>query len=179
MACRLSGAEPLSEPMLEQISMKFVSKTSIFIQENAFENVVRKMAAILSRPRCVNSIYTKVKPGRWLPAIMNEWMARAFNTGSQTKWCATSLVVGSPVRNRYTVELFLTHRCRVTHTCVRKPWHVNIGPDNGYAPSHYLNQCWIVVNRTLVKNKNDDFHSRKLIWKINGNLADCWTFFPV
>ena len=26
----------------------------IFVQENAFENVVWKMAAILSRPKCVN-----------------------------------------------------------------------------------------------------------------------------
>ena len=30
---------------------------SIFIQENAFENVVWKMAAILSRPQCVNSCH--------------------------------------------------------------------------------------------------------------------------
>ena len=30
-------------------------KMDIFIQENAFENVVWKMAAILSRPQCVNT----------------------------------------------------------------------------------------------------------------------------
>ena len=30
----------------------------IFIQENAFESVVRKMAAILSRPQCVNFIHS-------------------------------------------------------------------------------------------------------------------------
>ena len=29
---------------------------NIFIQENAFENVVRTMAAILSRPQCVNGL---------------------------------------------------------------------------------------------------------------------------
>ena len=47
MACRLDGAKPLSEPMLEYCA-------NIFIQENVFEGVVCEMAAILSRPQCVN-----------------------------------------------------------------------------------------------------------------------------
>ena len=34
--------------------MEFEQKSKIFIQENAFENVVGEMAAILSRPQCVN-----------------------------------------------------------------------------------------------------------------------------
>ena len=38
----------------EQISMKFESKCNFFIHENAFENVVCEMAAILSRGRWVN-----------------------------------------------------------------------------------------------------------------------------
>ena len=42
----------------------------IFIQENAFENVVWRMAAILSRPQCVNSL----KPGLvfylWLRKVL-------------------------------------------------------------------------------------------------------------
>ena len=80
MACRLVGAKPLSQPMLEycqldpweQTSMKFQSQfihfysrkciwkcrnfnrnSYIFIQENAFENVVCKMELILSRPQWV------------------------------------------------------------------------------------------------------------------------------
>ena len=66
MACRLIGAKPLSEPVLEcslldhveQTSMTFSSKYKIFeisIQRNAFENVW-KMAAILSRPQCDNEV---------------------------------------------------------------------------------------------------------------------------
>ena len=53
MGCRMFGAKPLSEPMLdycqvvEQISVKLESNT-IFSQENASENVVCKMSAILS-----------------------------------------------------------------------------------------------------------------------------------
>ena len=58
MACRLVGAKPLSKQML-QYCYKFqwiVNRyPNIFIQENAFESVVREMAAILSRPQCVNA----------------------------------------------------------------------------------------------------------------------------
>ena len=61
MTCRLAGAKPLSEPLLEygwldpweQTSVKSQSMFYIFIQENAFENVVRKLSAVLSRPQCV------------------------------------------------------------------------------------------------------------------------------
>ena len=48
----------------------------------------------------------------------------------------------------------LTHCGRVTHICVSKP--TSIGSDNGLspgrrwpAPSHYLNQCWNIVNWTI------------------------------
>ena len=57
MACRLVGAKPLSEPMLEYCwfdpsKQTFVlSKMSyIYIQEIAFENVVREMVTISIRP---------------------------------------------------------------------------------------------------------------------------------
>ena len=62
MACRLDGTKPLSEPMLgccqfdpsEQMSVKFEIHDDIYIQENRFQNVAWEMAAILSRPQCVN-----------------------------------------------------------------------------------------------------------------------------
>ena len=64
MACRLVGAKPWSEPMLiyckldpwEQIQWNLNRNSYIFIQENAFENVVWKMAAILSRSQFVNHV---------------------------------------------------------------------------------------------------------------------------
>ena len=36
-----------------------IENSYIFIDENAFENVVWKMAAILSRPQCVNSAFSE------------------------------------------------------------------------------------------------------------------------
>ena len=55
----------------------------------------------------------------------------------------------------------LTHWGRVTHICVSKL--TIIGSDNGLslvAPSHYLNQCWNIVNWTL---------RNKLQWNLNRN----------
>ena len=65
MACRLIGDKPLSAPMLEycrldsignKLQWNFNQNTYIYIQENVFENVVWKMAGILSRPQCVNTL---------------------------------------------------------------------------------------------------------------------------
>ena len=56
MACRLTSAKPLSEPMLEYCKLEhwsFHLNTTILIQENAFENVVWEMTAILSRPQFI------------------------------------------------------------------------------------------------------------------------------
>ena len=60
----LSPGRPLSEPMLESVNLTLMNKhrwnfnreSFIFIQENALEAVVYEMAAILSRPQCVNMI---------------------------------------------------------------------------------------------------------------------------
>ena len=56
MVCSLIGAKPLPEPMLEywEVNPKelkgiFNQNSYIFIQENAFENVVCWTAAILSQ----------------------------------------------------------------------------------------------------------------------------------
>ena len=63
MACRLTGARPISEPMLDylvnwtlrnKLHWNLNRNSNIFIQENAFESVVCETAAILSRPQCVN-----------------------------------------------------------------------------------------------------------------------------
>ena len=59
MACRLFGAKPLSKPMLdhyqmdpqEQTSVKLNQNTQRFVHENAYENIVCEMAAILFRGR--------------------------------------------------------------------------------------------------------------------------------
>ena len=65
MVCRLFGAKPLPKPMLTNCEMdpykltlvKCISEYKFFIDENAFENIVCEMAAILYRGwggGCVN-----------------------------------------------------------------------------------------------------------------------------
>ena len=54
--------------------------------------------------------------------------------------------------------ILLTHWGRVTHICVSDL--TRIGSDNGLsAPSHYQNQCWNIVNKTL-RNKLQWIFSR-------------------
>ena len=63
MACRLSGVKPSFEPMLpycqlepkENIAVKLWWISKVFIRGNALENIVCEIAAILCRPRCVNT----------------------------------------------------------------------------------------------------------------------------
>ena len=59
MACRLDGAKPLSEPMLEYLligplgtnfSEILIEISNIFTEENMFKIAVCEMSAILSRP---------------------------------------------------------------------------------------------------------------------------------
>ena len=54
MACRLSGVKPLPDPILNHCQLDTQAKKQLFIQENAFDNLVWDMMAILSWPQCVN-----------------------------------------------------------------------------------------------------------------------------
>ena len=56
-------------------------------------------------------------------------------------------------------QLILTHWGRVTHICVGNHW-VRLWLVTWSAPSHYLNQCWDIVNWTL---------RNKLQWTLNRN----------
>ena len=65
MACRLFGAKPLPKPMLTYCEFHMFQWASnkneiILIQENAFKNVVCKMAAILFRPQCIKFINPQI-----------------------------------------------------------------------------------------------------------------------
>ena len=58
MACRLRGTKPLSNPMLgycqlDKLQWNLNQNTKLFIHENASENVICVMAAILSKGRWV------------------------------------------------------------------------------------------------------------------------------
>ena len=83
MAWRLFGAKPLHEPVftycqlglgtnfseiLIEIQTFSLNKICVFTRKYAFGNVVCEMAAILSRPHCVN-----VCPIQWRRATTHYW----------------------------------------------------------------------------------------------------------
>ena len=60
------------------------------------------------------------------------------------------------------LSVYSSRRSRVTHICVSKldhHWFIQ-WPVDCTAPSHYLNQCWFIVNKTL---------GNKLQWNSNRN----------
>ena len=78
MACRLIGAKPLSEPMLDVVYSNFRNKfqwnfklnSYICVQENWFLNAVCEMAAILSWPQRIHDDIMKGKHfPRYLPFV--------------------------------------------------------------------------------------------------------------
>ena len=89
MARHLTGAKPLSKPMMDYCqldSWEQISVNSIIcIQENAFENVW-KMAAILSLPQWVNS---------WVTPGINEQIDSADDMR------ATAVLTGGRFKNTY------------------------------------------------------------------------------
>ena len=66
----------------------------------------------------------------------------------------------------------LIHWGRVTHIHIWVSKLAVIGSDNGLSPSHYLNQCWIILNWTLgdklqrnLNKTSNIFIQRKCVWK--------------
>ena len=68
----------------------FNRNSCIFIQENALENVVWKMAAILSRPQCVNSLFrrkSKKTPKLAFAREIHRWPVNSPHKGPVTRKC--------------------------------------------------------------------------------------------
>ena len=106
-----------------------------FLSKRCTEYVVCKMSAILFRPKCINLSASEIS--------MNWKLIRG-----KTK----------QVWN----HRLLTHLPLVPHICVsesRQHWFIKWLVTYS-APSHYLNQCWVIVNWTL---------GNKLQWNFNQN----------
>ena len=77
------------------------------------------------------------------------------------------------------ISIFIIHWGRVTHICISKL--TIIGSDNGLspgtAPSHYLKQCWNIINWTLRNKCQWNFNRNSYIF-IQENVFEnvIWTF---
>ena len=115
MACQLFDIKPSSEPMLACFQLdhseNWKKSTTVFIQENWFENFFCKLTAILSSSHCVNSLW----PSDTI------WHQRSWSTLDQVMACCLT------------------------------------------APSHYLNQCWLLISVFLWHSPESNFAVFKLL----------------
>ena len=101
MACHLAGAKPLSNQYWNIVNSNLRNKlpwnlernSFIFIQENAFENVVWKMAAILSWPQ-------------WVKSVLH--METCFHVTSIQNWHSKSILNS----NQFSQESMCQYICR-------------------------------------------------------------------
>ena len=124
-----------------KLQWNFNRNSNIFIQENALENVVCEMASILSRPQCVNPSHeSKVL---WLLC----WDSKLWFSPNQT------IIFLFRIRNP------LQYVSRETVWYVNSLWSREAIWQHGtmsilaqvmawclMAPSHYLNQCWLIIS---------------------------------
>ena len=93
MGCRLVGTKPISEPMLgyclfdpwNKFQWNYNQNRHISIQDNAFENVVCKMAATLSRPQCVKNAKILSIYNRSVGYVTRGWV-RHRSLGETARW---------------------------------------------------------------------------------------------
>ena len=89
------------DPYRNKTSVKFYRNSYIFIQENPFQNVVWKMAAILSRAQCVNNkmglVHVMAYPQQVTSHYPNQWRSSQSLLGyneltycPRTKWTAST-----------------------------------------------------------------------------------------
>ena len=128
MACRLFGAKALSKPTLghhqlehyERTSMKMSKCKKIFIHENASENIVHEIAAILSRGRWVECYNIQTAwyyiPCNYLPSI--NWIFFLFEGLSMLTFA--SIVGWSPHPTHLNIKRTLSCWQSITR-CWHKP----------------------------------------------------------
>ena len=153
MACHQAGAMPLKQCWNivnwtpgNRIQWNLNRNSYIFIQENALENVVWKMAAILSRPQCVNFGHG------WVITSHRKLLLLSHNQELSIKINRTSHP-GGPIL----VAITGTNHNQIGMLSFNSLW-----PSGTIwstlaqviawwltAPSHYLNQCWLPINKIL------------------------------
>ena len=145
----------------------FNRNSYIFIQESAFENVVWKMAAILSRPQCGKRTDVYLI---FLLEIVLKWCRQILSTYDIFQQLRYE-VIGAFFVERLSILVnyswwgfdFQQHQItsRMTHICVGK-----LGHRWFRKYFHYLNQCWLITNH--IKSNQIKFiaisYRKKFTW---------------
>ena len=117
MACLLAGVMPLSLSCLDTVNWTLRNKfqwysnqnSYIIIQENAFQNAIRKMSAILSQPQCVDYMDHVIKIQFW-----NYWFIKwdscwahcniCYFQIDMLRWCLLSVFPYNFISNQCTLD---------------------------------------------------------------------------
>ena len=116
-------------------------------------NTITRECGSLTRP-CVSLMVTAdVTKGR---TEIFKFDAQHIIWGRAVPYTTRLVLLAEDFGRPYLLHNDLTHWGRVTHICISKL--TIIGSDNDLLPcwcqSHYLNQCWNIVNWTLQWNLN-------------------------
>ena len=88
----------VNQTLINKLQSNCIQNSHIFIQENAFENVVWKMSAIMSRPQCANLTQLRHDP-KQMDCLQSKvfWMVHPQAPLTPSNWSALYRGRGSPV----------------------------------------------------------------------------------
>ena len=129
----------VNRTLRNKVQWNFYQNPDIFIQENPFQNGVWKMAAILSRPQCINSL----APGRL------EWHFRChFQTITllsdswHISWNCPQRNVELSMSDIFSIFCQIARRWMPQHLTDDKSTMVQVMAWCHQTASHYLSQYW-------------------------------------
>ena len=149
--------EPKISPSLEKTWYMYIHKISIFnVMSRNRERLSENITLCLHKSACGAVVLPWVAQSASISRdsciIIKIWDRIQYKGIGWSPWEFPQIMGSLWLR-------FLTHWVWMTHICIGNL--IFIGSDNALsAPSHYLNQCWIIVNWTL---------ANKLQWNFNRN----------
>ena len=184
--------------MRNKFQWNFNLNTNFFIKENAYENIVCKIAAILSRCQWVNSLRPRQNGRHFTNAIFkcifvneNDWIPIKISL---------KFVPKGPINNIQTMVLIMAWRCPgdkplsepmmdkiLTHICVTRPQWVKQCRHGRRMPSRTTWLCatsckdWINISRGSVKQPSEmSWHQVMLVktWKVRDWIYNTMNVLP-
>ena len=145
----------------EQIEENFNEIATILCRQNAFENIVCKMATIFTRLQCVK--YSQILSTT--PVITIMWDNSYHMVYSWALMFSWTRLITSTLRRRQDGRRFPDDifKCIFLNENDKIPIQISIkfvprSPiDNKPAPIHYLIQCWLVIKSVLGNSHESNF----------------------
>ena len=129
-----------------KLQCNFNQNCNIFIQENVFENVVCKMASILSRPQCVNSLWASDAILCWEVPCQGPipWTIFYCNSNLMENWFYCNAIEGYHITTNFahvtTAQLLCHMQNFIAITSLQHDWS-----------RMKLHRIWIMMEKLFMK----------------------------